>query len=175
MNRNLILLLAAGGLGIILLSLALNRGNLPGTAPSTPPDTQSHAESSAAEQAKAMVARALEYMGEHGTSALLEKVNADAPEFHEGELYVFVLDNAGTIMAHPIDPSWVGMDDQTARDGDGNAFLARMAAAAAENPDGSWFGYRWPNPVTGEVSDKSSWIVMQDDHVVGVGIYPEEK
>ena len=175
MNRNLILLIAAGALGIILLFFAMNQGSFPGMAPPAPADTESHAESPDAEQAKAMVAQALEYMDQHGTPALIEKVNADAPEFHQGELYVFVLDNAGTIMAHPIDPSFIGVDDQTGKDADGNAFLARMAAAAAGNPDGSWFDYRWPNPVTGKASKKSSWIVMRDDHVVGVGIYLKEE
>ena len=175
MDRNLILLIAAGALGIILLSLAMNQGLFPGTAPPAPADAESQTDNPDAEQAKAMVARALEYMDEHGTPSLIEKVNADAPEFHEGEFYVFVLDSAGTIVAHPIDPQWVGMDDQTGRDADGNAFLARMATAAADSPDGSWFNYRWPNPVTKEVSNKSSWIVMRDSHVVGVGIYPEEE
>ncbi|MCY4610323.1 MAG: cache domain-containing protein [Gammaproteobacteria bacterium] len=175
MNRNLILLIAAGALGIILLSLATKQGSFLGMTPPAPADTESHAESPDAEQAKAMVAQALEYTDQHGISALIETVNAAAPEFHQGEFYVFVLDNAGTIVAHPIDPSWVGVDDQTGTDADGNAFLARMAAAAAGNPDGSWFDYRWPNPVTGEVATKSSWIVMRDDHVVGVGIYLEEE
>lgn len=175
MNRNLILLLAAGALGIILLSLAMNQGSFLGMTPSEPVDTESQADSTDAEQAKAMVAQALGYMDEHSTAALIEKVNAAAPEFHQGQFYVFVLDNAGTIMAHPIDPSWVGVTDDVGTDADGNVFLARMAAAAAENPDGSWFDYRWPHPVTKEVLTKSSWIVMRDDHVVGVGIYLEEK
>lgn len=173
MNRNLLLLIAAGALGVILLSFVMDPDPSTETAP--PADTENHADSPAAAQAKAMVAQALEYMGEHGASGLIEKINVGAPEFHQGEFYVFVLDSAGTIVAHPIDPSWVGADDETARDADGNAFLARMAAAAAESPDGSWFNYRWPNPVTGEVATKSSWIVMRDDHVVGVGIYLEEE
>lgn len=175
MNRNLLLLIAAGALGIILLSLAMNQGSFLGMAPSEPDDTESQADNPDAEQAKAMVALALEYMNEHGTPALIEKVNADAPEFHQGAFYVFVLDSAGTIVAHPIDSSFVGVDDQTGKDADGNVFLARMATAAANNPDGSWFDYRWPHPVTGEVATKSSWIVMQDDHVVGVGIYLGEE
>ena len=175
MNRNLILLLAAGALGIILLSLAMNQNSFFGMTPSTPADTQSQAESADATAAKSMVAQALEYVDQHGMVALIEKVNAAAPEFHQGQFYVFVLDNAGTIVAHPIDPSWVGVTDETGRDADGNVFLAQMAAAAAENPDGSWFDYRWPHPITKEVGTKSSWITMRDDHVVGVGIYLEEE
>ena len=81
MNRNLILLLAAGALGVILLSLAMNQNSFLGMAPSTPVDTQSQAESADAKQAKAMMARALKYMDEHGTAALIEKINAAAPEF----------------------------------------------------------------------------------------------
>ena len=98
MNRNLIPLVAAGALGIILLSFAMNQGSFLGMTPSVPADTESHAESPDAEQAKAMVARALEHMDQHGTSSLIEKINADVPEFHQGEFYVFVLDNAGTIV-----------------------------------------------------------------------------
>ena len=171
MNRNLILLIAAGALGIILLSLNMNQNSFLGTTPPPPADAESHANTPDAEQAKAMVARAMEFVDEHGILVLIEKVNAAAPEFHEGEFYVFILDRTGTIVAHPIDSSWVGVDDETGRDADGNVFLARMAAAAANSPDGSWFDYRWPHPVTGEVFTKSSWIVMREDHVVGVGIY----
>ncbi|MDE0152952.1 MAG: cache domain-containing protein [Gammaproteobacteria bacterium] len=175
MNRNLILLIAAGALGLILIAVAMKPGSFPETTSPELPDAQSQTESADATAAKAMVARALEYLDEHGTAALIEKVNAAAPEFHQGQFYVFVLDNAGTIVAHPIDPDWVGITDETGRDADGNAFLARMAAAAAENPDGSWFDYRWPHPATKEVGTKSSWVVMRDDHVVGVGIYLEEE
>ncbi len=175
MNRNLILLIAAGALGIILLSFAMKQGSFPGMTPPVPADTESQVGNPDAEQAKAMMARALEYMDKHGTAALLEKVNAAAPEFHQGELYVFILDNTATIVAHPIDPSWVGIGDDTGRDADGNPFFAQMVAAAAENPDGTWFDYRWPNPVTGEAATKSSWVVMRDDHLIGVGIYLEEE
>lgn len=175
MNRNLILLLAAGALGIILLSLAMKPGSFPGMTPPMPPDTQNQAESADAKAAKAMVARAVEYMDEHGTAALIERVNAAAPEFHYGEHYVFIMDNTATIVAHPINPAWVGVDDETGRDADGNRFFAQMVAAAAENPDGTWFNYRWPNPVTGKVATKSSWVVMRDDHLIGVGIYLEEE
>ena len=175
MNRNLILLIAAGALGVVLLSLAMNQNLFQETAPPAPADVERHADNPDAEKAKAMVAQALAYMETHGAAALIEKVNADAPEFHQDEFYVFVLDSAGTIMAHPIDPSLVGVDDQAGKDADGNTFLARMAAAAADSPDGNWFDYRWPNPVTEEVSTKSSWIVMRDDHVVGVGIHPKEE
>ena len=175
MNRNLILLIAAGALGIILLSLAMKPGSFPEMAPSAPLNTQNQAESADETAAKSMVAQALEYVDQHGMAALIEKVNAASPEFHQGQFYVFVLDNAGTIVAHPIDPSWVGVTDEIGRDADGNVFLARIAAAAAENPDGSWFDYRWPHPITKEVGTKSSWITMRDDHVVGVGIYLEEE
>ena len=175
MNRNLILLIAAGALGIILLSLAMKPGYFSGMDPSASTDAQNQSESADATAAKAMVARALEYMDKHGTAALLEKVNAAAPEFNQDQFYVFVLDDTGTIVAHPIDSSWVGVTDETGRDADGNAFLARMATAAAENPGGSWFDYRWPHPITKEVGTKSSWIMMRDNHVVGVGLYREEE
>lgn len=171
MKRNLILLLAAGALGILLLSIITDQSPLPGETSNSSTDSQDRVENPAAEQAQAMVAQAIEYMDEHGTAALIEKVNADAAEFHQGELYVFVLDRVGTIVAHPINPSWVGADDQIFRDADGNAFLARMAKAATDSPDGSWFDYRLVNPVTEEASDKSSWVVMRDNHIIGSGIY----
>lgn len=165
MNRNLTLLIIAGVTGVALLALAMNQTSF---------ESSDH-ESADAKQARAMVSRALEYMSRHGGSALVEKVNADAaPEFHEGELYVFVLDNTGAILAHPIDAGLAGMDDQAVKDADGNTFLARMASMTADNPDGSWFDYRWSNPVTGKAAMKSSWIVARDGYVVGVGIYPEE-
>ena len=57
MNRNLIFLLAAGALGIILLSLAMKPGSFPGMTLPMPPDTQNQPESADATAAKAMMAR----------------------------------------------------------------------------------------------------------------------
>ena len=175
MNRNLILLIATGALGIILLSLAMNQGSVPRVAPPVPADAESHANNPDAKLVKAMVARALEYMDEHGTPALIEKVNAAVPEFYQGEHYVFILDHTAAVVAHPIYPIWIGVSGETGRDIGGTAFITRMATAAAENPDGTWFNYRWSNPVTGKISTKSSWVVMRDNHIIGAGIYLEEE
>lgn len=170
MKRNLILLVAAGALGVILLSLVTDQPFLPGEPPVST-DSRDRAENSAAEHAQEMVARALAYLDEHGAAALAEKINADAPEFRDGEIYVFVLDHEGTIVAHPIYPDMVGMTAEQVKDPEGNIFITGLVEAATGDPDGGWAHYRWVNPMTGEAADKSSWVVMRDHHIVGSGIY----
>ena len=188
MKRNLILLIAAGAVGVILLFLALNQWGMKDStpeeklevAPSPSPALNQEAmrdytPEQALAQAQAMVARAVEYMDEHGIASLIEKVNADSSEFHDGEFYVFVMANTGSIVAHPIDPNLVGMPVKQVKDPDGKPFLRRLVKAATRNPDGSWVDYRWVNPVTDEAADKSSWLVMKSGHIIGSGVYSKSE
>ena len=160
MKRKSVLLMVAGALGILLLSLAMNQGPM-NDAP--------------AQQAKAMVAHAVEHVDEHGIASLIRKVNAGDIEFHDGELYVFVMDRTGTVAAHPIDSNLVGRTAEQVKDPHGNTFIMAMVEAATSDPDGSWVDYHWTHPVSGKTSEKSSWLVMKDGHIIGSGVYPKPK
>ncbi len=175
MKRDLILPAAIGALGIVFAPLTMNQVSFPGATLSTAiASGHAHVDHPDAARAQAMVNQALKHLDERGASSLIEKVNAAGPEFHQGEIYVFVLSRDGTIVAHPIDPSLVGKGPQEHTDSAGNAFLVEMAATAASHPDGTWVDYRWWNPVTEKEEPKSSWVMMRDGHIVGAGVYRKD-
>lgn len=123
-----------------------------------------------AEEAQAMVARAIAHYDAVGTEAALATFNDDpAPEFADGDLYVFVFGPDGAIVAHGVDPSALGRKLEDLEDADGKRFGEEMLATASM--DGTWVDYKWTNPVSGEIEPKSSWIVLHDGHLFGVGIY----
>ncbi len=92
--------------------------------------------------------------------------------YHDGELYVFVLDGENVLVAHGVDPSLLGTDfddvDDTRGTNIGELFTANRS------PYGNWVEYYWPNPATesGERELKLSWIKFHAGHIFGVGIYP---
>ena len=123
-----------------------------------------------AEEAQDMVARAIAYYDEMGTEAALAKFNTDpAPEFLDRDLYVFVYGLNDAIVAHGVDPSLLGRTYSSFTDVDGKQFGEEMRQTASV--DGTWVDYKWINPATGEVEQKSSWLVLHDGHLFGVGIY----
>lgn len=123
-----------------------------------------------AEEAQDMVARAIAYYDEMGTEAALAKFNADpAPEFLDRDLYVFVYGLNDAIVAHGVDPSLLGRTYSSFTDVDGKQFGEEMRQTASS--DGTWVDYKWMNPATGEIEQKSSWLVLHDGHLFGVGIY----
>ena len=119
-----------------------------------------------AEEAQDMVARAIAYYDEMGAEAAFAKFNTDpAPEFLDRDLYIFVggRDDDGMV-AHATAPSLLGVKSSSFIDVDGKRFGEEMRETAS--PDGVWVDYKFKNPVTGEIEQKSSWA-----DIFGVGIY----
>ena len=115
------------------------------------------------------MADAIAYYDANGDMATFEMINADNPRFHRNDLYVFVIADNGMSHAHPIMEELVGTDLNTLKDVDGKAFGQEMIETAST--DGVWGDYKWEHPATGEIEAKSSWVVLHDGNIFGVGIY----
>lgn len=91
----------------------------------------------------------------------------DNPSWKDRDLYVFVNNEDGIVLAHGGNPALVGQDlwDQT----DVNGYYFVRAIAAIETT--GWVNYVWPNPLNGLEEPKSSYIVRIGDFLVGVGAY----
>jgi signal transduction histidine kinase len=100
----------------------------------------------------------------------LRRITLDpVPGFRDRDLYVFVLDRTGTNAASAANPRAVGTNAYWARDASGKLFVQEFLARAS--PRGTWVDYRIPDPLTGAVMAKSSWIVLHDNLIFGCGIY----
>ena len=93
----------------------------------------------------------------------------NTPESVDGQWYAFIIDQDGTILAHAANPDLVGTP--TSEVVGPNGYPAGKAVAAAPDEDGEWFSYTFPNPATGGVDAKHSWLVEYDGLTFGSGWY----
>ncbi len=125
-----------------------------------------------ADEAAAMVKKAVAYLKENGKEkAFAEFANPANTEFHDRDLYLFVYDMNGIAVAHGNNPKMVGKNLLDMKDSDGN-FIIRRFIEVANTKGKGWVDYKWPNPVTKAVEQKSSYIEKVDGGLlIGAGIY----
>jgi len=126
------------------------------------------AERATAEEAQAMVARAIEAYKAEGKAAF-SKMTVPSTEFRDRDLYVFVIGPDHKVVAHGLDATRIGRDVTKFVDPDGKAYGKEFIAKA--NESGSWVEYKFRDPITDKMLRKSSWIVLHDGYIFGAGIY----
>ena len=93
------------------------------------------------------------------------------PESVDGQWYIFIGDQDDMMLAHAANPDLVGRPFSYATGP--NAYPAGSAVAASADQDGEWFSYTYPNPKTGGVETKHSWMVRYDGLLFGSGWYED--
>ena len=122
-----------------------------------------------ADEAKAMVARAIALYREKGAAAAFAVMNRPDGGFRDHDLYIFVYGPDRTVVVQAADASRIGLRGDDVRDVDGKYYGKESMDAAT--PQGVWVDYRRHNPATGQIENKSSWLVKVDGYVFGCGIY----
>jgi len=125
-------------------------------------------------EAVAMVKRAQEMFKKDGADATFKAVDDPSnKEFHDRDLYVYVYTLSGVCVAHGARPALIGKNLIDLKDQDGN-FLVRAHIDIANGPGSGWVSYKWPNPLTNKIEDKTSYVEkMGDNYFVGVGVYKQ--
>jgi cytochrome c len=118
-------------------------------------------------EAQAMVAKAVQLFRAKGKAAIAT-MNRPGSGFRDRDLYLFVIDPDRLTVVHP-DESLIGTDVRNLKDADGKPFGRAIVKTAT--PTGVWVEYRWRNPKSGAVENKSSWVVTADDYIFGCGVY----
>jgi signal transduction histidine kinase len=121
-----------------------------------------------AEEAQAMVARAIAAYDAEGTAAFAA-MNPPSTDFRDRDLYVFVFGPDDRNVVHGLDAGRIGTNAAQMVDSTGKAFGKEMMQKA--NEQGVWIDYVWRDPLTGKESAKKSWIVRHDSYIFGCGIY----
>ena len=123
------------------------------------------------EKAQRMVENAVRYIKEHGDKeAFSEFTNNRTGRFRDNDLYIFVVDLQGMTVAHGGNPQLVGKDMFNLKDAGGKFFIKDMVDGALKKGSG-WSDYKWMQPETKKIYEKSSYFQRAGDHVVGCGIY----
>jgi len=123
-----------------------------------------------ATEAVAMVERAVDYITANGQEAAFKEFNNPKGTFVDRDLYIWVVDLNGKILAHGADAHLIGKNLIDLRDVDGKAFL-RDALRLAKVRNTGWFDYHWPDPTTKEIESKSTYFQRVGDFIVCCGIY----
>jgi cytochrome c len=122
------------------------------------------------EQAKAFSERAAAYIDEAGEEKAFAEFTRKDGSFVDGELYVFCYDANGVNKAHGGNPSFVGRNLLHIKDPDGaepNAMIVKMGFEQGRG----WVDFKWPNPVTKRIENKSAYVIRTHDVTCGVGFY----
>lgn len=122
-------------------------------------------------EATALVTEAIQYIADHGTEQAFQKISDQAGPFVKGETYLFVVAFDGNTLAHGGNPKLVGKSLKELRDANGTLFIQKMIDQAQKGP--GWVDYKWTNPTTKKVQDKTTYVVPVPgaNALIGCGIY----
>ena len=128
------------------------------------------------DQAKAIVKQAVDFAKKNPKDKFLEEVSGVKGQFHftkgqNNDLYIFVYDLEGKVLAHGVRRELVGVNRWTAKDPDGKSWIQDWTKMAKEKGSG-WIEYKELNPAqNNKVMKKASWVELVNGMVIGAGIY----
>jgi uncharacterized protein len=134
----------------------------------------SAAEFGSRDEAIAMVRKVQEKFRKDGPEATFRAINNKVWVDRDLFPWAYRLDD-GTNMANALFPAVRGKPLFDLKDQDGKFIVQEWIRIATTPPYHGWSNYRWPNPITNTVDDKSSWIERMGDYLVGVGIHRYEQ
>lgn len=128
-----------------------------------------------ADDAKALLDRAVALVQEMGTQDAALAFNNRRGDFIQGDLYVFMIDlDSGRFQAMGLNPGLTDTDALGLRDSQGNALVEEMFEKLQE-ADSATVEYAWLNPITNRVEPKRSYVQRVNGSLVGVGHYLDEQ
>ena len=122
------------------------------------------------EDVVSMVDSAVELVSDKGPESAFRQFMVPEGGYLKGDLYVFVLDLTGTILAHGNSPRAVGSNAIQSRDRNGNYFVRSILLQASARGYG-WVDYEWFSPCTGELASKLVYFKRTGQFVICVGLY----
>jgi signal transduction histidine kinase len=123
------------------------------------------------DEAKAMAEKAAALVAAEGDKAF-PKFQDPNGEFHQGELYVVVIDRKGVVRS-TLNQKLIGVNMWEATDPDGVKFT-QLSWSATEKTPTAWISYKFTNPVSKKIEPKKTWVHRVGDYVVQSGVYIKE-
>ena len=117
-----------------------------------------------------LVARAVALIEAQGAAAAFTRIMDPAGGFIRGDLYVFILDPQGTVVANGNAPESVGANALEARDQNGHYYIREILRRAFTVGDG-WIRYHWYSPCNGKLIGKQVYFKRSGRYVVCAGFY----
>ena len=121
-------------------------------------------------EARALAERAAAHLESVGPNKAFRAFMDPNGEFIDRDLYVFVIDFNGVLIASGGFPNSIGSVVVDARDRNGRPFIREMLQLAREQNSG-WIEYEMIHPCTGEMTPKISYVLRVGPVIVGVGAF----
>jgi uncharacterized protein len=126
------------------------------------------------DEAVALVKRVQDKFKKEGPEATFNAINAGL--FNDRDLYPFVHTIDGTLhVANGAFPGIRGKNLHDMRDQNGKFTTQDFMRIATTPPYHGWSDFRWRNPKTNTIDEKSAWIERMGEYLIGVGIYKSEQ
>jgi signal transduction histidine kinase len=122
------------------------------------------------EEAKAMVTKAVALVKESGKAKAFAEFNNANGSFVDRDLYIYVVDMKGKVLAHGANAKLIGKDLYDLKDADQKPFVKEIIAVAASKGNG-WVDYKWTNPTNKKVENKTAYFQKYEDIVIVCGAY----
>lgn len=122
------------------------------------------------DEAMGLVQEAAKLLKAEGREKALQECNKPDGKWVKGELYVFAYDFNGVIVAHPKNAKLVGKNMLEVPDVDGKLFRKDIVEAAKTKGSG-WVDYKYKNPETGKIEEKTTYLLKAGDVIFCCGIY----
>lgn len=125
---------------------------------------------STAEEASALVKKTIAYLKKNGQDKTLQAASHPSTTFVDRDLYVSVYDLDGKVLAHGSNPKLVGVNVANLRDANDKYFIKDILAVAAAAGNG-WVDYKWVDPVSKNLRDKSVYVEKTGGMIIAAGYY----
>jgi len=122
------------------------------------------------DEARALAERAAAHLESVGPDRAFRAFMDPEGDFVDRDLYVFVIDFHGIMMASGGFPNSIGSVLTNVRDRNGRAYIREMLELAREQEQG-WIEYEMVHPCTGELTPKISYVKRVGPVIVGVGAF----
>lgn len=122
------------------------------------------------EQAVALVKQGIAHIKAVGKEKAFADINQPNSAFKDRDLYVFVIDLSGHMLASAGNARMVGKDVAQIKDANGKYFV-KVALDTAKASGKSWTDYMWPSPSTNLMEAKTTYLEIMGDVAVGCGVY----
>jgi signal transduction histidine kinase len=128
------------------------------------------AEFGTAAEAEAMVKKAVAEIKAVGKDKAFAEINDTKGKFTDRDLYVFIYDMSGKCVAHGFNLKMIGKDLAEMKDPDGKFYVKERIEIAKSKGKG-WQDYKFTNPSSKKIENKTAYLEKVDDLIVGCGVY----
>ncbi|MFZ6872552.1 cache domain-containing protein [Undibacterium sp. Di27W] len=123
-----------------------------------------------ANEAVAMVQKVIASIKSAGREKTFADINTLQGSFRDRDLYITVNDMNGKNLAHGANAKMQGKDLLDLKDADGKLFVRERLELAKAKGKG-WQDYKFVNPVSKQIEQKSMYFEKYEDIIINCGIY----